>query len=258
MHTITFNQKSATGYVRFSNEDSHAVIHATRQSGALAVVCDGMGGAAGGEIASRIACETFYAYPRFKDGRAPTSLLRNRRRLTRLIGLANEKICDFAKDHPRYRGMGTTVSALLFLEGHALIAHVGDSRVYRLRDGRLELLTRDQTLLDFLLRSGRLRTAEAWGHPSGNVLMQAVGVKDRLQNIFTRSETYRPGDLYVLCSDGLSDLVPENDLEALAVQDHPATLCDRLVAEALRRGGNDNVTVITARVQAAGEERRAA
>ncbi len=258
MQDIQFNQVSATGYVRLRNEDSHAVIHATQQSGALAVVCDGMGGAVGGEIASKIACETFYAYPRFEDGTTARSLVRNRRRLQRLIQIANEKIFRFAADHHRYRGMGTTVSALLFIEGHVVIAHVGDSRVYRLRDGRLELLTRDQTLLDFLVRSGRLSRSKALGHPSGNVLMQAVGVKTRVDQIFTHSAAYRTGDLYILCSDGLSDLVPETEIRKLAMQPHAATLCNRLVAEALQRGGRDNVTVITAIVLKAGEDRRAA
>ncbi len=248
MVNITFNQMSATGHVRLHNEDSHAVIHPTRRSGALAVVCDGMGGAAGGEIASKIACETFYAYPRFAEGITARSLMRNRRRLKRLIHLANETIFAFASDHPRYRGMGTTVSALLFLEDHAVIAHVGDSRVYRLRDGRLQMLTRDQTLVDYLRRAGRLRRSEVAGHPGGNVLMQAVGVKNRLDHIFTHIESYRRGDLYILCSDGLSDLVPEEELRIMAMKPHIDTLCGRFVAEALHPGGKDNITVITATV----------
>ncbi|MBL0713358.1 MAG: serine/threonine-protein phosphatase [Desulfosarcina sp.] len=258
MEYIKFNQKTAAGYVRFRNEDSHAVVYATDRSGALADVCRGMGGAIGGEIASKIACETFYAYPRFEDGNRRTSLLRNQRRLKRLIHLANENICDFATAHPRYHGMGTTVSALLFLEDQAVIAHVGDSRVYRLRDGKLALLTRDQTLLDFLIRSGRLNSEQAFGHPSGNVLMQAVGLKSRLEHIYTRTDAYQSGDLYILCSDGLSDYITEADLQAFVIRGHVETLCDRLVAEALRRGGQDNVTVITAFVQASSEDRRAA
>lgn len=258
MEEVFFNQKSVTGYVRFRNEDSHAVIHATRHSGALAVVCDGMGGAIGGEIASKIACETFYTYPRFEDGVTRSSLRQNERRLKRLVRLANVSICDFAAAHPRYRGMGTTVSALLFLEGHAVIAHVGDSRVYRLRDGNLEMLTRDQTLLDFLIRSGRLSRSEAFGHPSGNVLLQAVGVKARLDHIDTHVEPYRSGDLYILCSDGLSDLVPNSDLKAFALHENTESLCDRLVDEALQRGGQDNITVITAAVRADEENRQAA
>ncbi len=258
MQDIHFNQMSAIGYVRLRNEDSHAVIHATQQSGALAVVCDGMGGAVGGEIASKIACETFYAYPRFEDGITAGRLIHHRRRLERLIQIANEKIFRFAADHRRYRGMGTTVSALLFIEGHVVIAHVGDSRVYRLRDSRLELLTRDQTLLDFLLRSKRLPPSQAFGHPSGNVLLQAVGAKTRLDHIFTHDSAYRSGDLYILCSDGLSDLVSEAEIQRLAMQPQTETLCERLVAEALRQGGKDNITVITAIVRTAEAHRRSA
>jgi protein phosphatase len=258
MEHIVFNQKTAAGYVRFRNEDSHAVVHATDHSGALAVVCDGMGGAVGGEIASRIACETFYAYPQFAEGTGAASLLRNERRLRRLIGLANEKICDFTAEHPRYRGMGTTVAVLLFLEGHAVIAHVGDSRIYRLRTGRLDLLTHDQTLSELLVRAGRLTADQAFGHPGGNVLMQAVGVKPRLRKIESHAQACRPGDVYIVCSDGLSDLVPPSELEDIVRRTDPDMLCDRLVAAALRRGGKDNVTVVTAQVHAADAKARAA
>ena len=146
MLTVLFDHQSVIGHVRDINEDAFAVMHGSENSGALAVVCDGMGGAAGGEIASRIVCETFYDFPVYRDGIKPFNAGSNRRRLERLIQVANLKVQDFVHHHPRYEGMGTTVSSLLFLEDKIVVAHVGDSRVYRLRDGRLTLLTRDQTL----------------------------------------------------------------------------------------------------------------
>ena len=258
MYTVKFDHKSVIGHVRDLNEDAYAIVPGNDASGALAVICDGMGGVDGGEIASRIVCETFYDYPVYRDGIKPFNAGINRRRLERLIQVANLKVRHFAQHHPRYRGMGTTVSALLFLEDKIVLAHVGDSRIYRLRDGQLVLLTRDQTLRDYLLHSGRLAPDEACGHPSGHVLMQAVGVSGELSGIQSMVDELAGGDRYLLCSDGLSDFVRDDEIRAMLQSGPFGQVCGDLVNLALERGGRDNITVIAADVAEAASQRQAA
>jgi protein phosphatase len=258
MFHVNFDHLSVVGHVRDNNEDSFAVIHGNENSGNLAVLCDGMGGAAGGEIASRIACETFYDYPTYRVGIKPFSAGSNRKRLERMIHMANIKVRDFTRTHPRYKGMGTTVSALLILEDKIVIAHVGDSRIYRLREGKMTCLTEDQTLRHYLLSTGRISPAEAVGHPSGHVLMQAVGPTPRLRRIHSLVDELAAGDVFLMCSDGLSDLVPDPEIEAAILTQPIEQICRELVDMALQRGGTDNVTVITAHVQNAVGQRRAA
>ena len=255
---VKFDQLSVIGHVRDTNEDSYAVIHGDENSGTLAVLCDGMGGVAGGEIASRIVCETFYNYPTYRLGIKPFNAGSNRKRLERMIHIANAKVRDFTRHHPRYKGMGTTVSALLFLEDKIVVAHVGDSRIYRLREGQLTRLTEDQTLRNYLLNTGRISQEEAAGHPSGHVLMQAVGPTPRLGRIHSLVDDLADGDIFLMCSDGLSDLVPDSEIEATIRNQPIGLVCSHLVQMALNRGGTDNVTVITADIQQAAMQRQAA
>jgi len=182
----------------------------------------------------------------------------NRRRLERLIQIAHQKVYAFAQDHPRYQGMGTTVSALLFLEDKIVCAHVGDSRIYRLRDGRLTQLTKDHTLRDYLLHSGALSREDAGGHPSGHVLMQAVGAAPRLNGIQSLVDELAEGDRYLVCSDGLSDVVYDSEIQEFMRSEPFDDVCDALVRRALTRGGVDNITVIAAGVEATAAKRQAA
>ena len=248
MLDIKFDHQSVTGYVREINEDSFAVMRGSNHWGALAVVCDGMGGAAGGEIASRIGCETFYDLPIYRDGIKPFNAGSNRKRLERLIQLANTNIRQFAHQHPKYEGMGTTVSALLFLEDKIVVAHVGDSRIYRLRDGKLKRLTKDQTLLEHLVTTGQLAPEKAFGHPSGHILMKAVGATPQLNGIHTLVDDLVAGDLFLTCSDGLSDLVRDEEIQEVLAKNPFNCICENLVGMALARGGRDNITVIAAAV----------
>ena len=258
MFHVKFDHQSVTGHVRDINEDAYAVMHGNDASGSLAVVCDGMGGVAGGEIASRIVCETFYDFPIYRDGIKPFNAGSNRHRLERLIHVSNEKIRDFVRHHPRYKGMGTTVSTLLFLEDKIVVAHVGDSRIYRLRDGELTLLTRDQTLRDHLLQTGKITPDDAMGHPSGHILLQAVGASAQLSRIQSRVDDLAAGDLFLVCSDGLSDFVRDAEIRDILSTRSFAQVCDDLVQLALQRGGHDNITVITAAVADAAIQRQAA
>jgi protein phosphatase len=258
MFHIKFDHQSVVGHVRATNEDAYAVMHGNEYSGPLAVVCDGMGGAAGGQIASRIACETFYDFSAYRVGIKPFNAGSNRKRLERMIHMANVKVRDFTQHHPQYKGMGTTVSALLFLEDKIVVAHVGDSRIYRWRSGSLMRLTEDQTLRDYLLTTGRISPEEAIGHPSGNVLLQAVGPTPNLHRVQSLVDELVDGDRFLMCSDGLSDLVSDNEIEEILEAQPFGQVCGDLVRMAMDRGGIDNVTVITAAVEAVALQRQAA
>ena len=258
MLDIKFDHQSVIGHVREINEDNFTVMRGGDHCGSLAVVCDGMGGVAGGEIASRIGCETFFNFPIYRDGIKPFNAGSNRKRLERLIQLANNNIREFARHHPRYEGMGTTVSALLFLEDKIVVAHVGDSRIYRLRNGKLKRLTKDQTLLEHLLAAGQIAPEEAFGHPSGHILMQVVGASPQLKRIHTLVDDLVAGDFYLACSDGLSDFVNDDEIQDLVSVEPFEQVCENLVGLALQRGGRDNVTVIAADVLDMAQRRQAA
>jgi protein phosphatase len=162
---------------------------------------------------------------------------------------ANERIRERAAREPELTRMGTTLVALLFdgVAGGAIV-HVGDSRAYRLRDGQLELLTSDHTIVNDLLRNNDISEAEAKAHPYRHVLTRALGV-ERDVRPDVRSLDVRPGDVYVICSDGISGMLPSAEIQQtlIAHQDDPNALCQKLIEAANRAGGKDNATAIAVR-----------
>jgi len=246
------------GLLRENNEDSYFVTDAsttaydTHRFGNLFVVADGMGGHAAGEVASRKACESMRSY--FLPGSegevrphlSPGSALE---RLERVIRETHRFIYRLSRDNRTYRGMGTTLSALVILEDTALIGHVGDSRIYRLRDDRLEQMTVDHTEVQSMVDKGYLSRDEAARHPFRHMLSLAVGVSETLEGVFTRMETVHPGDIYLLSSDGLHDMIPDSMIKELVSQSKDArTACHGLIRHALLAGGRDNVTVVVVRM----------
>lgn len=229
--------RSDPGRVRAKNED-RAVIG---RAAPFAVVCDGMGGEAGGEIASTIASELItaaveWAWP-WRD--VETALVSS-------IVQAGERVRAVARAEPCYARMGTTATVAAFASGLLVCAQIGDSRAYLLRGGRLRQITRDQTMVE-LLRSQGLHPGE---NVPTNVILQAVGSSTRLDVVITRTPI-EAGDVVLLCSDGLSGVVPHAEIEALlAAKPDPQAACDALVARANDAGGPDNVTCVVARVQA--------
>jgi PPM family protein phosphatase len=224
-----------TGRQRRENEDSMLA------RAPLFVVADGMGGAQAGEVASRIAVEAFE--PGVGDSREPESAL------AALAQSANARIYELSHSHAEQAGMGTTLTAVYVGEHDISIAHVGDSRAYRLRDGELQRLTEDHSLVDELMRQGRLTPEEAVEHPQRSVITRALGPEGAVE-VDTRSYAARDGDVYLLCSDGLTTMLDENRLAEL-VRSH-ATLRDAgeaLIAAANEAGGRDNITVVLVRVE---------
>jgi serine/threonine protein phosphatase PrpC len=239
------------GMKRTHNEDNFSI---TEESG-LYIVADGMGGHASGEIASKMAVDAmreFFAATAGDPERTwPYKMDRSKgyeeNRLITGIKLANLRIYESAQRDPRQRGMGTTIVALFAVEDSIYVAHVGDSRVYRLRDGTLEQLTEDHSLLNDYIKMKRLTPEEIANFPHKNVIVRALGMKDTVK-VDTRFERPQAGDVYVLCSDGLSG--PVSDPMMLEILDSTGDLraaATKLINKANENGGPDNITVVLAR-----------
>ncbi|HWF30929.1 MAG TPA: Stp1/IreP family PP2C-type Ser/Thr phosphatase [Solirubrobacteraceae bacterium] len=226
-----------TGRQRRANEDSHLA------RAPLFVVADGMGGAQAGEVASRIAVESFEGG--LHDAGEPEAAL------AQLAREANARIHELSHSHAEQAGMGTTLTAFYVGESEVSIAHVGDSRAYRLRGAELTRLTEDHSLVDELLRQGRLTPEEALEHPQRSVITRALGPEGFVE-VDTRSYSAHDGDVYLLCSDGLTTMVPEERLAELLLAYAPKSLHDAgeaLIAAANEAGGRDNITVLLLRVE---------
>jgi serine/threonine protein phosphatase PrpC len=224
-----------TGNVRRSNEDSYLM------RAPLFMVADGMGGAQAGEIASRMCAEAFAQADLI--GPAPTDVLRS------TIRLANSRILERSRSDPDAAGMGTTVTAAFMDEGGTIaFAHVGDSRAYLLRDGSLQRLSDDHSLVGELVRKGELSETDAEHHPQRSVITRALGT-DESVDVDTFEVRAQDGDVFLLCSDGLNTMVPEPKIaDILAGNGAAVALARDLVRAALAGGGEDNVTAIVFRI----------
>jgi protein phosphatase len=221
------------------------------EQGALFAVCDGMGGAAGGEVASAEAIEVLRAkLARPLTARHRSSVLAQR--LVDALRVAARTIRDHSLREPELNGMGTTATVAALVDELLLVAQVGDSRAYLLRAGNLTQLTRDQTLARLLVERGQLTEEEALRFEASNVILQAVGTSLHV-DVDLRSVALRDRDVLLLCSDGLSGPVGDESIRRILVdEENPAAACDALVQAALDAGGPDNVTCIVARVVAEG------
>ncbi len=237
-----------SGMVRSHNEDSIAA----DQGIGLAVLADGMGGYNAGEVASGIAVELIKAeMAKALAGKKPEEL--NGQSAERLIAehatRANAAIYQAAQSQPQYSGMGTTLVVALWHNNQVSVGHVGDSRLYRLRGGTLEQITRDHSLLQEQIDSGMITKEQARYSQNKNLVTRAVGIDPEVE---TEVHTYpaQPGDIYLLCSDGLSDMVTDEDIQlALAsLQSNLPLAAQQLVQQANDNGGRDNVSVILVRV----------
>jgi protein phosphatase len=230
-------ERTDTGRQRRANEDAFFA------RSPLFAVADGMGGAQAGEVASHIAVEVLEQG--LPDG--PGSM---EERLVERVREANARINELSRSDDKRAGMGTTLTAAYVGEDEVAVAHVGDSRLYRLRDGKLERLTDDHSLVEELVRQGRLTPKEAVEHPQRSIITRALGPEADVEPD-SRTWPAREGDVYLLCSDGLTSMVPEERVAEVvrAATDLPAT-GRSLIEEANRAGGRDNITVILFRLEA--------
>lgn len=229
--------ESDVGRVRRNNEDALA-FDARR---GIAVLADGMGGLDAGEVASRIAVERIMEL--LGEGLVERSV-DPQLLITRAVQAANLDVCTHGRE--KQVDMGTTVVAwLLTAEGQCFIAHVGDSRAYRMRQGALKRLTSDHSMVQQMIDDGILGEAEALTAPNRNVITRALGLDVQVK-VDVRSWVHMPGDLYLLCSDGLTDLIPEPEINQLLDErsgDLPAAARE-LVGRANEAGGHDNISVL--------------
>lgn len=248
---LAFAERSDTGRKRPHNEDRVA---ADPPHG-VAVLADGMGGHKGGEIASALAVETVTRELANRlpgtatesaddEAYAPESLLARD-----VVNEANTIVYETARTQPQYEGMGTTLVVALFYDDRLTLAHVGDSRAYRFRGGKLEQLTRDHTLMQELIDRGFYTPEEARASLNRNIVTRALGIEESV-NADLQEEIALPGDLYLLCSDGLNDMVDDEAIRLTLDEfgDNLENAADRLIEEANRNGGQDNVSVVLARV----------
>jgi serine/threonine protein phosphatase PrpC len=247
---VKFVARSEIGHARENNEDKFDFYEPDEEPllaarGSVYLVCDGMGGHNAGQIASELAAKQFlHAY--YHLGGTAQEAARH------AILQAHHYIAEMASKIPSRYGMGTTLTALILKQDEGILAHVGDSRCYRLREGVFEPLSRDHTLVARLVEQGILTPEQARYHPQRNVIRQAVGVADPSEPLEPDIETFplQVGDLYLLCSDGLTDMVDDAEIEAILRDEPPTRAAWRLVDRALANGGRDNITVVLVRVVA--------
>lgn len=236
--------RTSTGRVRTGNEDAFGFL----PTHGIYVVCDGMGGAAGGEIASRLAVDTVLHRIETENGSGGSA----RDRIHEAIAEANRAVLERADREPGLYGMGTTLVALMVGRGQepdkALIAHAGDSRCYLFRHGKLSQCTHDHSLVDEQLRLGTMTREEAERSPFRSVITRAIGTQDTVAEEILEIET-EPGDVFLLCTDGLTREIPEEAIARVlgAGQDLQRAV-ERLVEEANEAGGRDNITCLLVHV----------
>jgi PPM family protein phosphatase len=235
IRAVDFVQLSDTGRERRTNEDN-AFAQAP-----LFAVADGMGGARGGEVASGIVVETLNGG--MPDGVPPEA------GLAELTREANQRIHQQATSDAERSGMGTTLTAAYVGDGEVAFAHVGDSRAYRFRDGKLEQLTEDHSLVGELVRRGKLTPQQAEEHPQRSVITRALGPEGSVQ-VDSFSVGAQPGDVFLLCSDGLTSMVPVDTMDdILREADSLDAAARRLIDAANENGGRDNITVVLFRIE---------
>jgi protein phosphatase len=233
---------SDVGLVRALNEDSVLYIppqqnDSNQNRGGLALVADGMGGHAAGEVASAMAAEIISRCYFDLEGSVPDLL-------TSAFKEANREILKKSESNTACKGMGTTCTALAFDDRQVWLAHIGDSRAYLLRDGELQQLSEDQSLVAQMVQRGELSEEEAENSPMSSVILQALGTRpDIVPIIWKEAMPLLDGDVLLLCSDGLSNMVPSETIADIAGRLPPYEACQALINAALEAGGQDNVSL---------------
>ncbi len=246
--------RTHVGMKRAHNEDSLRLFREEN----LFIVADGMGGHASGEVASQMSVETlaefFRATAEDDEVTWPYKMDKGRKyeenRVITGVKLSNRKIFESAGRDSKLKGMGTTIVVVLFVNGGVYVGHVGDSRVYRFRSGKLTQLTEDHSLLNDYIKMKNLTPEEIEAFPHKNVIVRALGMKETVQ-VDVSYEVPEVGDIYMLCSDGLSGMVHDDQLARLLSEDETDLdkKCERLIETANENGGTDNITTILIRYE---------
>ncbi len=240
-YVLDVYEQTDVGMQRDNNQDSAAYWQSEDQTTVIAVVADGMGGHKGGEVASKMAVDELLI--EFKKG-VPLNAI-NGKRLEQGFKQANLVIHQQAQTQPELNGMGTTLVALAIHQGKIHYANVGDSRLYRIRNGRCEQLTEDHSLVANLLKGGLITAEEAASHPDKNVITRSIGTYPDVDIDCTNKPIYLElGDCFLLCSDGLHDLVKPEEMIEIITGNTPKEACQQLIKQANAQGGHDNITAL--------------
>lgn len=242
---LQVSAKTDIGLSRKNNEDRYFVDKNQR----LFIVADGMGGHLAGEVASQMAVETVGQSLQRVDENNPQE------QLNLAVEKANRTVEQAAKGNPALHGMGTTLSVILLHQQQGYLAHVGDSRIYHLRNQKLEQLSDDHSLVGEQLRQGIITEEQAKTSSLGNILLQAIGITPQL-DICQKKVALAATDQFLLCSDGLTDMVSDKEIEELLRQPAAITLrCESLIKAAIAAGGKDNITVVLLQIDQLEETR---
>lgn len=232
-----FCGKTDIGLRRSNNEDAFII---SPELG-FCLAADGMGGAAAGELASKIFADTVLEIFADSTDQSEKEILY---RVKKAFSFANEKILDDATQNPNHEGMGCTAELLAFFEDGFALGHVGDSRTYRFRNGQLRQLTQDHTLVQEQIEEGLISSENIRNHPLRNIILRALGQERELALDLLRGKIL-PGDLFLLCSDGLTDMVQDDLIQEILSSDIDIhRKADKLVESAKAAGGKDNITVV--------------
>ncbi len=245
---VTVAAKTDLGRVRENNEDKYEFFQSEDEAtlasrGQVFLVCDGMGGHAAGQIASELACKTFIDVYLHHPSTDPAVAMISG------VQAANRFVLDVGRAVPSRKGMGTTLSGLVLIQDQAFVVQIGDSRIYRLRNGELLMLTHDHTWVDEAIRAGMIRPEEAETHPYKHVLTRAIGTEGDVRPDVELFDL-KAGDVFMLCSDGLVNHVPDDAIGEVLRAKAPSEAAWTLVGQALLGGGSDNTTVMIVRVDA--------
>lgn len=253
---IRYAGRTDIGLKRAVNEDSWVIEDGSKgkydigKLGMMFAVADGLGGHKGGDIASRMACDGILSYYENMvhlnnhEHKQPSTQA-HQQSLTSIFYKIDKDIRIKSHNEEALGNMGTTLSVMVLLKGKAILSHVGDSRIYRLRDRELTRLTPDHTFVQEMIDEGEMTEDDVGTHPLRNMLTQALGTEGPLKTVFSDVVPVEPGDRFLLCSDGLTNMVSDKKIiEVLGNKADPLKIVDRLVEKAIENGGKDNVTVI--------------
>jgi len=239
---LKYAAKTDRGLVRELNEDSYKIIVGDNSSYFAFVVADGMGGHKCGELASRVAVE----YISDSIERDPHNLILPETRseaLKKIVEGTNAAVYQKSLEVPEASGMGTTLTMAVVTQSDITVAHVGDSRLYIVRDETIRQITEDHSYIEELIKKGTITRDEAENHPQKNIITRAIGSSLDIDIDITSMEI-TSGDIFVLCTDGLTNMVSCDQIMKTVIENEPEEACEQLVEAAKRNGGDDNITVI--------------
>jgi protein phosphatase len=241
MQKVNYFGKTDVGLMRQNNEDTFLI----KPDFGFCLVSDGMGGAAAGELASKIFTETTLEVFSADNDQSENNTLE---KVKKTFRTAHERILSYVRENPHHQGMGCTAELVAFHEHGFLIGHIGDSRIYRKRKGQLKQLTKDHSLVQDQIDQGLITPDQAKKHSLRNIILRAVGINEDLALDILKGKTYS-GDLFLLCSDGLTDMVDDHLIDQVLHSDIALPQkAEKLVEMAKSAGGKDNITVVLAEI----------